>query len=152
MATARYKPAVILVMLGGLLRELRFEEPVRLLAMDGHLGRLNESLGGCERIASTPIPFAYSVILHRTAYLYSFLLPFGLVGTVGALTPLIVAFVSYTFFALEALAEEIQDPFGMEHNDLALDAMSVMIETTVLEMLGETRLPDPVAADHFLLR
>ncbi|PPE73901.1 hypothetical protein C3942_10905 [Solimonas fluminis] len=151
-AAARYKPAVILVMLGGLLRGLRFEEPVRILAMDGHLGRLNESLGGCERIASTPIPFAYSVILHRTAYLYSFLLPFGLVGTVGAPTPLIVAFVSYTFFALEALAEEIQDPFGMEHNDLALDAMSVMIETTVLEMLGETRLPDPVAADHFLLR
>lgn len=149
---ARYKPAVILVMLGEMLRELRLPDSPRLVAMDLHLSRLNESLGGCERIASTPMPFAYTVIVHRTAYLYSFLLPFGLVDTVGAMTPLIVAFVSYTFFALESLAEEIQEPFGVENNDLALDAMSVMIETTVREMLGETDLPAPVLAENYLLR
>ena len=151
-AAARYKPAVILVMLGEMLRELRLPDSPRLVAMDLHLSRLNESLGGCERIASTPMPFAYTVIVHRTAYLYSFLLPFGLVDTVGVMTPLIVAFISYTFFALESLAEEIQEPFGVENNDLALDAMSVMIETTVREMLGETDLPAPVLPQDFLLR
>ena len=149
---ARFKPAVILVMLGGMLRELRIADSPRLVAMDAHLSRLNESLGGCERIAGTPMPFAYTVIVHRTAYLYSFLLPFGLVDTVGAMTPVIVAFVSYTFFALESLAEEIQEPFGMENNDLALDAMSVMIETTLREMLGEGDLPAPVVAENYLLR
>jgi putative membrane protein len=108
-------------------------------------------LGGCERIASTPIPFAYSVIIHRTIYLYSFLLPFGLIDTVRLMTPVMVAFISYTFFALEALAEEIQEPFGLEPNDLPLDAMSVMIEVTLREMIGETDLPEiPVAVDHVL--
>jgi putative membrane protein len=152
---AQFKPAVILLLLGDMVRELRQSgqlSPMLVPAVDRHLGQLNEALGGCERIASTPIPFAYSVILHRTAYLYSFLLPFGLVHSIGLMTPVMVAFVSYTFFALEALAEEIQEPFGTEPNDLALDAMSVMIETTVREMLGETDLPVAVAAENYVLR
>lgn len=152
--SARFKPAVILILLADVVRELRQNgqlSPMLAPAIDRHLSQLNEALGGCERIASTPIPFAYSVILHRTAYLYSFLLPFGLVHSIGLLTPLIVAFVSYTFFALEALAEEIQEPFGTEPNDLALDAMSVMIESTVREMLGEIDLPEAVTAKNYIL-
>lgn len=143
---ARYRPAMILMQLGQQLRQLRLQRqipPVLCAAMDRHLGLLNESLGGCERIAGTPIPFAYAVIIHRTTYLYSFLLPFGLVSSLGLLTPVIVAFVSYTFFALEALAEEIQEPFGLEPHDLALDAMSAMIEVTLRESLGERDLPPP---------
>ncbi|MES2489042.1 MAG: bestrophin family ion channel [Pseudomonadota bacterium] len=152
--SAQFKPAVILVLLADVVRELRQNgqlSPMLAPAIDRHLSQLNEALGGCERIASTPIPFAYSVILHRTAYLYSFLLPFGLVHSIGLLTPLIVAFVSYTFFALEALAEEIQEPFGTEPNDLALDAMSIMIESTVREMLGESDLPEAATAKNYIL-
>jgi ion channel-forming bestrophin family protein len=151
---ARFKPAVILMALAEFLRRLRAEgrlDPILFAGMDRNLSELNEALGGCERIASTPMPFAYSVIIHRTIYLYSFLLPFGLIDTIGLMTPLMVAFISYTFFALEALAEEIQEPFGLEPNDLPLDAMSAMIEVTLREMIGETDLPKlPVAVDHVL--
>lgn len=151
---ARFKPAVISMILAESLRKLQSEgrlDPVLFASMDRNLGQLNEALGGCERIASTPIPFAYSVIIHRTIYLYSFLLPFGLIDTVGLMTPLMVAFISYTFFALESLAEEIQDPFGLEPHDLPLDAMSAMIEVTLREMIGETDLPAlPEAIDHVL--
>lgn len=150
----RFKPAVILMLLSDALRKLHGEgriPPVLFAGMDVNLGKLNESLGGCERIASTPIPFAYSVIIHRTIYLYSVLLPFGLIDTVGVMTPVMVAFVSYTFFALEALAEELQDPFGLEPNDLPLDAMATMIEVTLREMIGETGLPEiPVPVDYVL--
>lgn len=141
---ARFKPVLILADAAEQLRELRQAGkvcPISLVALDKQLSLLNEDLGDCERLASTPVPFAYSVILHRTVYLYSFLLPFGLVNTVGLMTPLIVAFVSYTFLAIEALAEELQEPFGLEPNDLALDAMSSTIEATLREMLGETDLP-----------
>lgn len=151
---ARFRPAVILMSLSATLRQLLSDgrvSPVLVASMDSSLNRLTESLGGCERIASTPMPFAYSVIIHRTIYLYSFLLPFGLVDTIGLMTPLMVTFISYTFFALEALAEEIQDPFGMEPNDLPLDAMSAMIEITLREMIGEKDLPPlPVAIDNVL--
>ena len=98
-------------------------------------------LAGCERIANTPIPFTYSVIIHRIIYLYCLLLPFGLLDSTGVMTPVIVAFIAYTFFALEALGAEIEEPFGTEPNDLPLDALAWTIEATLRESLGETDLP-----------
>ena len=144
LTTARYKPAVVLLMVGESLRDARSHGhllPVLAPAMERPLAHLSEVLGGCERIAGTPIPFTYSVIIHRTIYLYCLLLPFGLVDSIGLMTPLIVGFIGYTFFALEALGAQIEEPFGTEPNDLALDAMACMIEATLRETLGECELP-----------
>jgi len=144
LAIARYKPALLLLMAGESLREVRLREdmpPVLVAAMELTLSRLSDVLGGCERIANTPIPFTYSVIIHRTIYLYCLLLPFSLVDSIGLMTPLIVGFVAYTFFALEALGAQIEDPFGLEPNDLALDAMACNIEASLRELLGERDLP-----------
>ncbi|MGO4395718.1 bestrophin family protein [Variovorax sp. M-6] len=141
---ARYKPAMLLLMAGEWLRDRRQAgqlSPALVQAMEGPLGRLTEALGGCERIAGTPIPFTYAVIIHRTIYLYCVLLPFGLVDAIGPMTPVIVAFIAYTFFALEALGAEIEEPFGTAPNDLALDAMSAMIEATLCEMIGAAQPP-----------
>ena len=93
-------------------------------------------MGGCERLAGTPIPYTYSVMLHRTVYLYCFLLPFGLVDNIGWMTPVIMAVVGYTFRVLDAILHEIEEPFGLEPNDSALNAMSHTIEATLLELLG----------------
>jgi ion channel-forming bestrophin family protein len=154
LAPARYKPALLLLMAGEWLRDRRLSgqlAPALIQAMEVPLGRLTEALGGCERIAATPIPFTYAVIIHRTIYLYCVLLPFGLVDAIGPMTPVIVAFIAYTFFALEALAAEIEEPFGTEANDLPLDAMSRMIEATLREMMGETLAePEPVPRDFNL--
>ncbi|MDB5145984.1 MAG: hypothetical protein JWQ57_4, partial [Mucilaginibacter sp.] len=111
------------------------------VAFDKNLNKLSEIVGGCERIASTPIPYSYRVLLHRTVYLYCFMLPFGLVDSLGWLTPFIVVFIAYTFVAFEAIADEIEEPFGTEANDLALNAMCRMIESTLLEIAGQP-LPD----------
>jgi putative membrane protein len=152
--TARFPPAMVLLWLGRWIHERRDAgalEPVQVLSLEESLDRLSAALGGCERIAGTPLPFTYSVILHRSAYLYCMLLPFGLVDVVGVMTPLVVTFISYTFFALEALSDEIEDPFGRAPNDLALDAMLIQIESTLKEMLGEP-LPAPMLPDaNFIL-
>lgn len=153
-AMARYKPAALLLMAGRWIRDRRREgslAPVMVPAMEVPMGRLSEALGGCERIASTPIPFTYAVLIHRTIYIYCLLLPFGLVDAIGAMTPVIVAFIAYTFFALEALAAELEEPFGTAPNDLALSAMSDMIEATLREMLGESLPPHPDLSDTILL-
>jgi len=137
---ARFKPAIVLLMAGEWVGErLRSGQLAPALAqpMEMSLSQLSTALGGCERLASTPIPFTYSVIIHRCIYLYCVLLPFGLLDSIGLMTPVIVCFIAYTFFALEALSAEIEEPFGEEPNDLALTAMSYMIESTVLEMIGE---------------
>lgn len=119
--------------------------------LDHSLAGLNDAHGGCERIASTPLPFTYSVILHRTVYLYCLMLPFGLLDAIGVMTPVMVTFVAYTFFAIEALSDEIEEPFGTMPNDLALDAMAIGIESALLELLGERNLPAvPQPVDHVL--
>ena len=151
---ARYKPAMLLLMVGEWLRDRRqageLSAPL-VQAMEVPLGRLTDALGGCERIHGTPIPFTYAVIIHRTIYLYCVLLPFGLVDSIGAMTPVIVAFIAYTFFALEALSAEIEDPFGTSANDLALDAMSAGIEASLRELMGETLPPQrPLAAGEYI--
>lgn len=107
-------------------------------------------LAGCERIRLTPLPFAYMLLLHRTAYLYCFLLPFGLIDTVGIATPLVVAIVSYTFFGLDALGDELEDPFGFADNDLPLDALVRVIERDVLEVLGEP-VPEALQPKGYVL-
>jgi len=154
LAGLRYPPAMLLLMAGEWLREMRQRgllAPPLAQAMEVPMGRLSEALGGCERIAGTPIPFTYAVIIHRTVYLYCLLLPFGLVDAIGPMTPLIVAFVAYTFFALEALSSEIEEPFGLAPNDLALDALSTGIEASLLEMLGAGPLPEPAAPVDYIL-
>jgi ion channel-forming bestrophin family protein len=153
LAHALFKPAMLLLLAGEWLRDRRQAgqlSPALAQAMELPLGRLTEALGGCERIAGTPIPFTYAVIIHRTIYLYCVLLPFGLVDSIGPMTPVIVAFIAYTFFALEALGAEIEEPFGTDPNDLALDAMSAMIESTLRETLGERQQPPAPGADPFI--
>jgi len=137
-----YRPVALLHDLRCALRGV--EVPAQTLWMlDAQVSGLAEAVGGCERIASTPIPYPYAVLLHRTIYVYCFLLPFGLVHAIGAATPVISVFVAYTLFALEAIAQEIGDPFGHASNSLALGAISCTIERSVLE-LCDLPLPEEV--------
>ncbi|MBV2163303.1 MAG: hypothetical protein KUL80_03400 [Comamonas sp.] len=154
-AQAQFKPALLLLMASEWLRDRlaagQIPAPV-VPALETSLEQLGTALGGCERIASTPIPFTYAVILHRSIYLYCFWLPFGLLDTIGWMTPVIVCFIAYTFFALEALGAEIENPFDEDANDLALNAMSHTIEASVLELVGEPpRTATPQARDYVLL-
>ncbi|WP_345949254.1 bestrophin family ion channel [Mucilaginibacter sp. PAMB04274] len=142
---AQFKPIMLLKAMGNWVQSAKTEQKVDSIlqtAFDINLNKLSDIVGGCERIASTPIPYSYRVLLHRTVYLYCFLLPFGLVDTLGWLMPFIVVFIAYTFVAFEAIADEIEEPFGMEANDLALNAMCEMIEVTLMEMAGRP-IPEP---------
>ena len=99
-----------------------------------------EIQAACERLHNTPIPFAYMLLVHRTAYLFCFLLPFGLVASVGISAPFISALVAYAFFGLDALSEELEEPFGERPNQLPLFAIERTIEINLLEAQG---LPTP---------
>ena len=106
----------------------------------------------CERIASTPTPFTYSLLLHRTAYLFCFLLPFSLVTTLGYATPLFCVVVAYTFFGLDALGDELEEPFGENLNALPLSALARTIEINVLEAMGAKELPPSLLPVDYVLR
>jgi putative membrane protein len=132
------------------LRERRIE-PVLAPALDATLSSMTGVAAACERIRGTPIPFSYTLLLHRTAYLYCVFLPFGLVDTIGYLTPLVAAIVAYTFFGLDALGDEIEEPFGHADNDLPLDAICRTIEIDLRTALGERTLPPPLLPVNYRL-
>jgi putative membrane protein len=119
--------------------------PIHHSLLEEQLHLLAQVQAGCERIALTPVPFSYSLLLHRTAYIFCLALPFALAGTLGWWTLLPVLLVSYTFFGLDALGDQLEDPFGLEPNDLPLDAMARTIEREMLEALNEPSLPPPLA-------
>lgn len=116
-------------------------------SLNNRLNDMSVVLAGCERIANTPVPFAYTLILHRTVYLFCILLPFALVVDLHYMTPFISVLVSYTFIALDALAEELEDPFGTENNDLPLDAICNNMEIDLLQMNDETDVPARILPD-----
>jgi putative membrane protein len=138
--TTKFKPIIILKLMAEWVQKAAHNNEIDSIQQgrfDENFDKLSDIVGGCERIQSTPLPYSYRVLLHRTVYLYCFLLPFGLVDSLQWLTPFIVVFIGYTFVAFEAIADEIEQPFGMEANDLALNAMCRMIESTLQEMVGE---------------
>ncbi|MFF7710567.1 bestrophin family ion channel [Pseudomonas sp. NPDC007930] len=143
---ARGKPGVLLGWLGRQISEAARQagagEVVRV-ALDQSLNHLGGVLGGCERIRGTPIPYPYILMLHRVVHVYCFLLPFCLVGSLGWFTPVAVCVLAYTFFGLDALGEQIADPFDTQPNDLPLDAMCRNLEISVCELLGQAA-PEPL--------
>ena len=89
--------------------------------LDADVQALIDHLGGCERIKSTPLPFAYAVHLRRALILYCLTLPFALVDTFHDWTVVVSVLVSYVLIGIEEIGTEIEEPFGDRHNDLPLD-------------------------------
>lgn len=142
----------ILLLLGEGLNEKRQKGELSDIlwhSLNQQINGLASISGGCERIISTPLPFAYSLILHRTVYIFCIMLPFALVTDLHYMTPFLSVFISYTFIALDSLAEELEDPFGTEDNDLPLDAICVAIERDLRDINGETRIPSALVPDRY---
>jgi len=145
-----YKPVMLLNQIRQQLAAASASEFTRLM-FDAQVNELEKCVGGCERIASVPIPFAYSVLLHRSVYGYCLLLPFGLVDSTEFFTPLMCLFISYTLIALEAIASEVGDPFGLAPNALPLDAIARTTERSVLELCGRPLPPETAPASDWQL-
>jgi len=109
--------------------------------MEERIVSLSGVLAGAERIKFTPLPYAYSLLLHRTAYMFCLLLPFGLAETTGLWTPVLSAILAYTFFGLDALGDQLSQPFGSGDNALPLDAITRTIEINLCAITGEKAPP-----------
>lgn len=95
-----------------------------LIVLDKNLNGFLEACGACERIKNTPIPFSYSLFIKKFIFIYVLTLPLAFVSVFGYLSALIATFVFYVLVSMEVLAEEIEDPFGDDDNDLPTDQLS----------------------------
>lgn len=105
------------------------------LMLDKNLNSLLDSMGACERIKNTPIPFSYSLFLKKFIFIYVTTLPLAFVTVFGYYSALIATFVFYVLVSMEVLAEEIEDPFGTDDNDLPTDQLAERIERLVRDIL-----------------
>ena len=129
----------------GVLSEWRYTQ------LETRLVSLSQVQASCERIKGTPLPFPYTLLLHRTIYLFCILLPFAMAESLGWLTPVFTAIVSYTFFGLDEIGDDLEDPFGFDENDLPCNALLRNIEREVLAALGETDLPPALEPVEYVL-
>ena len=128
-------------------RRKRWIHAFHVPVLEGSLTSLTDIQGACERIKSTPIPYSYTVLMHRIVAIYCTLLPFGLMDTIRWATPFVVLAISYCFLGLDAIGDELEQPFGMDINDLPLKGISRTIERNLRERLGE-KIPPPVSAER----
>ncbi len=133
----QHPPLAIAIQLTELLRDAQTQGALSeyaRAAADQNIQQLVDCIGACERIHKTPLPFAYVVHLRRALILYCFSLPFALIKDFGGWMVLEVLFVAYVFFGIEEIGVQIEDPFGLDDNDLPLERICTTIEQNLLTL------------------
>jgi putative membrane protein len=105
------------------------------LALDKNMNALLDSLGACERIRNTPIPYSYSLFLKKFIFIYVSTIPLAFIPVFGYYSIAIAMFLFYVLVSMEILAEEIEDPFGRDDNDLPTDNLCDKIKANVEEII-----------------
>jgi putative membrane protein len=106
-----------------------------LLILDKNLNGFMDACGACERIKNTPIPFSYSLFLKKFIFIYVVTMPLAFVSIFGYFSAFIATFVFYVLVSMEVLAEEIENPFGYDDNDLPTDQLAENIKKAVYGLL-----------------
>lgn len=143
-------PLALLQMLGYYLQELRRQQQIdssQRFVLTEVLNTLVEGLTSCERIASTPMPIAYSIYLKRLILIYCGLLPFSLVDQLHWWTGAVVAIISFVLLGVEEIGNEIEDPFGTDPNDLPIDTICNTVVDSVNSAMNFTPISFAPALD-----
>ena len=146
MAGAQHAPFVVATRMTVVLKEAHKRQAISdivLVSLDQNIQLLVDCLGGCERIRTTPVPFAYVIHLRSALVAYCFSLPFALVDSFGWGTIFDTLIVSYIFFGIEEIGVEIEGPFGSDDNDLPLETICETIRHNLFAIVGiEQAAPD----------
>lgn len=107
----------------------------QLIILNGEVSSFTNICGACERIKNTPIPYSYSSFIKKFILVYTLTLPLGYAFTVGYFAAPLVAFIFYVLASLELIAEEIEEPFGDDENDLPMEKIAENIDRHIGEIL-----------------
>lgn len=107
-----------------------------LIILNEELKSFTDNCGACERIKNTPIPYSYNIFLKKMIFLYIMSLPIFFATEFGYITVVISIIVLYVFASIELIAEEIEDPFGEDDNDLPINDICNRIKTNLNEILN----------------
>jgi putative membrane protein len=137
-ADVQHKPNYLASIIHNRTYKLRKEEKItesELLSINSEISNFLEVAGGCERIKNTPIPYSYSSFLRKFILFYIITLPWVFSPTLGNYVIPFSIFIFYVLGSLELIAEEIEDPFGGDENDVPIEKISQNIKRNVSEII-----------------
>ena len=133
-----HKPNLIAKQLYKKIADLNKQQQIsdtQFLTLNDELKSFTNSAGACERIKNTPIPYSYSLFLKKIIFLYVLTIPFMFATDFKYGTIIISIAMLYVFASIELIAEEIEDPFGEDDNDLPIDDICQRIQTNLIDII-----------------
>ena len=134
----KHRPNQVAKLMFQKLNDLYIEKKIsgnQLIILNAEIQSFTDICGACERIKNTPIPYSYSAFLKKFIFFYVMTLPFGYAFSLGYYVVPVIVFIFYVLASLELIAEEIEDPFGDDENDLPTMKMAENIRKNVLELI-----------------
>jgi len=119
-------------------------DPILFQNVDTTIARLCDAMGKCERIKNTMFPTQYSFFVHLVIFLFTIILPMGLIESIGRIAIPITFLISFLFFYMENISYVMQSPFENAPNDIPMTSLCRTIEINLLQMIGDTNLPDKI--------
>lgn len=134
----KHKPNQVAKIIFQKVNELHLQGKIsgdQFIILNNELMSFTDICGACERIKNTPIPYSYSAFIKKFIFFYVMTLPFGYAFSLGYYVAPVVVFIFYVLASLELIAEEIEDPFGNDENDLPTRKISENIKKHVEELI-----------------
>lgn len=113
-------------------------------SLDQTIKRLCDSMGKCERIKSTIFPTQYSFFVHLIIFIFTIILPMGLIDSIGRIAIPITFVISFLFFYVENISYVLQNPFENGPNDIPMTTLCRTIEINLLQIIGDPNIPDKI--------
>jgi ion channel-forming bestrophin family protein len=100
--------------------------------IDQHISALMDICGACERIRNTPPPMSHRALIPQLLVIYLVITPLTVEPSISNAT---MGFgLAYFLIGLEVLAEELEEPFGMDTDDLPIDKICGNIQRSLSEI------------------
>ncbi|HCA89514.1 MAG: hypothetical protein CMF38_02800 [Legionellaceae bacterium] len=117
-------------------RDGSIERMQQCALLESNIANLMDMIGGCERIAKTPVPPAFAFFVKQALLFYVLMFPFGWLDTFGLLIIPMMLMMIYVLLGLEILSEELEEPFLAWDNGLKLDTITQTIQANI-EQIGQ---------------
>jgi len=140
-------PAAIQMAMSRRLADLRRTgglDSVAVANLDRTLAAVVDAQGGLERIKNTPLPRQYSGLPLIFSRAYCFVLPLGMVDSLGVTTPFGSALIGFMFLILNEIGSDLEDPFCNDVHDVPMAAITRAIEIDLLQAIGAEEVPPPI--------
>ncbi|WVF65852.1 hypothetical protein IAT40_000589 [Kwoniella sp. CBS 6097] len=109
---------------------------------------LQKSISDLEKIATTPLPSAYTFHLRLTVYAYLFFLPFQIYDYIGWVTIPATAVAATIYLGFLEIGMQIEMPFAYDQSDLDLDKFVLRVAHQIAQV---TAFPTALPASHVIL-